>query len=240
MEPRELEGKVSLVTGASRGLGKAIAIKLASLGSKVAINYLASDEMAYKVAEEVEGMGRGAMLVKADVADAKAVRAMTREIVKRWEKIDVLVNNAGVMIRKNIEDISLDEWQWIMRVNVDGVFLGTKYAMGAMKKSGGGSIINISSMAGIVGTPGTSVYNASKAAVRLFTKVAALECSKDGLDYNIRVNSIHPGLVLTDMVDAEIKEEASATGQILETIVGSLRVTACRSASVSETLSMVF
>jgi NAD(P)-dependent dehydrogenase (short-subunit alcohol dehydrogenase family) len=122
------------------------------------------------------------------------------------------------MFRKNIEDTSLEEWQFTMRVNVDGVFLGTKCAIAAMKKTGGGSIINISSMGGIVGTPGTSAYNASKGAVRLLTKAAALECSKSVLDYNIRVNSVHPGLVLTSMVDAEIKQEVAATGRSYEEV----------------------
>jgi NAD(P)-dependent dehydrogenase (short-subunit alcohol dehydrogenase family) len=129
------------------------------------------------------------------------------ETLKRFGKLDILVNNAGVMLWKKIEETSIEEWRWLMRVNLDGVFLGTKYAMGAMKKSGGGSIINISSAAGIVGTLDTSAYHASKGGVRIFTKAAALECSKAGYDLNIRVNSVHPGVIKTPMVEALFEDE---------------------------------
>jgi NAD(P)-dependent dehydrogenase (short-subunit alcohol dehydrogenase family) len=112
------------------------------------------------------------------------------------------------MIWKNIENTSLEEWRWLLGVNLDGVFLGTKYAIGVMKKSGGGSIINISSVAGLVGTLDTSAYHASKGGVRIFTKAAALECSKAGYDYNIRVNSVHPGVIKTPMVEELFKDEA--------------------------------
>jgi NAD(P)-dependent dehydrogenase (short-subunit alcohol dehydrogenase family) len=114
-----------------------------------------------------------------------------------------------VILFKNIADTSLDEWRWVIRINLDGVFLGTKYAMEAMKKSGGGSIVNLSSTAGIVGTLDTSSYHASKGGVRIFTKAAALECSKAGYDYNIRVNSVHPGVIKTEMTKDLLEDEAS-------------------------------
>ena len=114
----------------------------------------------------------------------------------------MLLNNAGVNLSKRVslEETSLEDWRRIMRVNLQGTFLGIKYAMAAMKKSGGGSIINISSAAGNVGTLWNGAYSASKGGVRILTKAAALECSKEGLDYNIRVNSIHPGVIETPLV----------------------------------------
>ncbi len=125
MPARELDGKVSLVTGASRGLGRAIALKLATLGSKVAINYLASDKEASNVAKEIESQGGEAMLVKANVADAEAVKAMTRKIVDRWGKIDILVNNAGI-VRDNLLPRMADEaWDEVINTNLRGAYLCT-------------------------------------------------------------------------------------------------------------------
>ncbi len=212
-----VKGKAAIVTGAAGGLGEVYARLLAKEGANVAVTDL-NEADGNRVVEEIKKDGGTAIFLTHDVTSESQWDDVIAKTVARFGKLDVLVNNAGVMFRKNIEDTSLEEWQRTMRVNVDGVFLGTKWAIGAMKKTGGGSIINISSMAGIVGTPGTSAYNASKGAVRLFTKVAALECSKSCLDYNIRVNSVHPGLVLTSMVDAEIKEEASLTGQSYEAV----------------------
>jgi NAD(P)-dependent dehydrogenase (short-subunit alcohol dehydrogenase family) len=212
-----VKDKVAIITGAGGGLGRAQARLLAKEGAKLVVTDI-DEAGGKKVAEEVRRDGGEAIFIKHDVTSESDWNDVIQKTLAKFGKLDILVNNAGVLIRKKIEDISLEEWRWVMRVNVDGVFLGTKYAIGAMKKSGGGSIINISSIAGIVGTAGTSVYNASKAAVRLFTKVAALECSKAGYDYNIRVNSVHPGLVLTSMVDSEIKEEATNTGQKYEAV----------------------
>ena len=122
----------------------------------------------------------------------------------------MLVNNAGVTVNKDIEETTLEEWRWVMSVNLDGVFLGVKYAIGAMKKTGGGSIINISSAGGIVGQLWAAAYYSSKGGVRLLTKAAALECSKAGRDYNIRVNSIHPGCVRTALLEPLLKKQEMA------------------------------
>ena len=132
--------------------------------------------------------------------------------LSEFGKLDVLVNNAGVLLHHTIEDLSLEDWRKVLSVNLEGVFLGTKHTIRVMKKSGGGSIVNISSIAGLVGMPDTSSYVASKGAVRLFTKSAALECSKLKLDYNIRVNSIHPGFIYTEMVDGVIKADVEKFG----------------------------
>ena len=199
-------GKVGIVTGAGGAIGRAIALLLAKEGAGVTI----SDTHEVRGKEVTEEIGKGggeAFFVKHDVTREADWREVIRITLDRFGKLDILVNNAGVMLWKNIENTSLDEWRWLTGVNLDGVFLGTKYAIGAMKQSGGGSIINISSVAGLVGTLDTSAYHASKGGVRIFTKAAALECSKAGYDYNIRVNSVHPGVIKTPMVEELFKDE---------------------------------
>ena len=198
--------KVAIITGAAGGLGKAQAVLLAREGAKVVVTDL-DEAQGKSVAEEITGHGGEAMFIKHDVSSKAQWKSVINETLEKFGKLDILVNNAGVIIFKNIHDTSLDEWRWLMSINLDGVFLGTKYAMEAMKKSGGGSIINISSAAGIIGTLDTSAYHASKGGVRIFTKAAALECSKAGYDYNIRVNSVHPGVMKTSMVEGLMEDE---------------------------------
>jgi len=201
-----VKGKVAIVTGGAGGLGKAHSSLLAKEGAKVVVTDT-NEAQGKKVVEEIKSQGGEAIFIKHDVSSEKEWERVIRETLKRFGKLDILVNNAGVNVWKSIEDTSLEEWQWLMSINLNGVFLGTKYAMGAMKKSGGGSIINISSAAGIIGTLDTSAYHASKGGVRIFTKAAALECSKAGYDYNIRVNSIHPGVIKTAMVQGLLEDE---------------------------------
>jgi 3-oxoacyl-[acyl-carrier protein] reductase len=197
MERRELEGRASLVTGASRGLGKAIAIKLATLGAKVAINYLANDEEASKVAREIESRGGEAMLVKANVADSHAVKAMTRQIVEKWEKIDILVNNAGI-VRDNLLPRMPDEaWDEVINTNLRGAYLCTKFALRSMMDQFWGRIINIASLAGLVGNMGQANYSAAKGGLIAFTKSVAREVGSR----NITVNAIAPGFITTDMTE---------------------------------------
>ncbi len=198
--------KVAIVTGAGGGMGSAIASLLAKEGAKVTVSDV-NEVNGKKVAEEIRKGGRETLFMKHDVTKEKDWEEVIRMTLERFGKLDILVNNAGVMVWKNILNTSLDEWRWLMGINLDGVFLGTKYAMEAMRKSGGGSIINISSAAGLVGTLDTSAYHASKGGVRIFTKAAALECSKAGYDYNIRVNSVHPGVIKTPMVERLMEDE---------------------------------
>jgi 3(or 17)beta-hydroxysteroid dehydrogenase len=201
-----VKGKSAIVTGGAGGLGRAQALLLSREGARVVVSDTREAE-ARKVVEEINAQGGEALFLRHDVSkDAEWERVM-KETVSRFEKLDVLVNNAGVMIWKKIEDTSLEEWRWLMSINLDGVFLGTKHAMGVMKKNGGGSIVNISSVAGMIGTLDTSAYHASKGGVRIFTKAAALECSKAGYGYNIRVNSIHPGVIKTPMVGGLLEDE---------------------------------
>jgi len=197
VEIKELEGKISLVSGASRGVGKAIALKLASLGSKVAINYLASDEAADKVAREIESQGGEAMLVKANVADATAVKAMTRQIVSRWGKIDILVNNAGIAKDSLLPRMPDDIWDEVINTNLRGAYLCTKFALRSMMDQSWGRIINISSLAGVVGNPGQANYSAAKGGLIAFTKSVAREMGSR----NITANAIAPGFIVTDMTE---------------------------------------
>jgi len=194
---KELEGKVSLVTGASRGLGKAIALKLASMGSKVAVNYVASDDQANKVAKEIEALGSETMLLKANVADSGAVKAMVREVVDKWGKIDILVNNAGITRDNLLLRMSDEAWDDVINTHLRGAYLCTKFALRYMTAQSWGRIINISSLAGMMGNAGQANYSAAKAGLIAFTKSIAREVGY----LNVTVNAIAPGFIVTDMTD---------------------------------------
>jgi 3(or 17)beta-hydroxysteroid dehydrogenase len=215
-----VEGKVAIVSGAARGLGKGIALLLAKEGAKVAVTDILED-LGKETAEEIRREGGEALFIKHDVTSEDSWSAVVKKVLSKFGKLDIMVNNAGVQIIKEIAETSLEEWRGLMSVNLEGVFLGTKHAIRAMRESGGGSIVNISSIAGIIGTADdTAAYCASKGGVRLFTKAAALECSKIGHNYNIRVNSVHPGVIKTDMVasmmaqDAELKKRMESNHPI--------------------------
>jgi 3(or 17)beta-hydroxysteroid dehydrogenase len=202
-----VKGKVAVVTGSGGGMGRAEALLLAKEGAKVVVTDI-DESAARNVAAEINSQGGKAISSNHDVASETDWGAVIRKTLEEFGRLDVLVNNAGVIIYKKIEDTSLAEWRWLMSVNLDGVFLGTKFAIEAMKKNGGGSIINISSVAGLIGNPDACAYHASKGGVRSFSKAAATECSKAGYDYNIRVNSIYPGVINTRMADDLMKDEA--------------------------------
>jgi len=196
-----VKDKVAIVTGGAGGLGNAEASLLAKEGARVVVTDI-DGAAVEKVAGAINSAGGMALGLKHDVTRETDWDRVIGKTLDDFGRLDVLVNNAGVIIYKKIEDTSLDEWRWLMSVNLDGVFLGTKFAIAAMKKNGGGSIINISSTAGLIGNPDASAYHASKGGVRLFTKAAAIECSRAGYGYNIRVNSIYPGVINTAMADA--------------------------------------
>jgi len=198
-----IENKVSLVTGASRGIGSAVAVKLAALGSKVALNYMASDEAAEKVAEQIRNSGGEAMLVKADVADSAAVKTMTREIAGKWGKLDILVNNAGITRDELLLRMSDDAWDNVMNTNLRGAYLCTKFALRYMMDQYWGRIINISSLGGLHGNIGQANYSASKGGLIAFTKSIAREVGSR----NITANAIAPGYIITDMTD-KLPQEA--------------------------------
>lgn len=190
----ELEGRVAVVTGAASGIGRATALRLARAGAHV----LAADveDAGEAAARELGASGAEALFARLDVTDEAGWRRTVDAAVGRWGRLDCLVNCAGISITGSVTELSLEQWRRVLSVNLDGVFLGTKHALAAMRRLGnGGSIVNVSSASGLVGSPGASAYCASKGGVRLFTKAVALECARDG----IRVNSIHPGAVRTPM-----------------------------------------
>ncbi len=206
MPDRGLDGKVALVTGASRGLGRAIALKLAALGAKVAANYLSSDENARQLSKEIENLGGEVMLVKANVADAGAVRTMARQIVEQWGKIDILVNNAGIAKDNLLPRMPDEAWDEVINTNLRGAYLCTKFALRSMMDQFWGRIINISSLAGLVGNLGQTNYSASKGGLIAFTKSVAREVGSR----NITANAIAPGFIITEMTEKLPQETKDA------------------------------
>lgn len=199
-----LDGKVALISGGARGQGATEAKLFVREGAKVVFGDIL-DEEGRKVEAEIHALGGEAAYVHLDVTSEADWRAAVETAVRRFGQLNVLVNNAGIIIRKGIEDTTGEDWDRTMAINVKGVFLGTKYAIPAMRRAGGGSIINISSVAGLVGsTYGSASYIASKGAVRLFTKATAIQHAKD----NIRCNSIHPGPIQTPMIQDTLQDEA--------------------------------
>lgn len=198
MQSLELQDKVSLVTGASRGIGRDIALKLSSLGSKVAINYLTREAEATEVANSIKQQGREAILIAADVGKSDAVKDMIRQVTTKWGRIDILVNNAGITRDGLILRMSDDSWDAVLNTNLRGTYLCTKFALRSMINQSWGRIINITSPAGLVGNAGQGNYAASKGGVIAFTKSMARELGPR----NITVNAIAPGFIVTQMTEA--------------------------------------
>ena len=192
----KLKGKAALVTGASRGIGKAIALALAKEGADVAVNCASSVEKAEQVAREIKKLGRNAIVIKADVADKMAVESMVQETVKQFGKIDVVVNNAGMAVIAPSELLEEKLWRRGIDVMLTGTFFCSQAAGREMIKQKNGKIINIASINGIVAFPERAGYCSAKAGVMALTKVLASEWAK----YNINVNAVAPGYVETDLV----------------------------------------
>src|SRR5215510_9318729 len=188
-----LDGKVALISGGARGQGAAEAKLCAREGAKVVLGDVL-DAQGQQVEADIRASGGAATYVHLEVTREADWREAVEMAVHSYGKLDVLVNNAGIVIRKGIEDTSEEDWERIMAVNAKGVFLGTKHAIPAMRRAGGGSIVNISSISGLVAI-GPPAYIASKGAVRLFTKITAIQHARD----HIRCNSVHPGGVDTPM-----------------------------------------
>ncbi len=190
-----LDGKVALISGGARGQGAAEARLFANEGAKVIFGDVL-DELGQQVEAEIRELGGEATYRSLDVTSAAQWNDAVADAVSRYGKLDILVNNAGVVSWGVLEDTSEEEWDRVMDVNAKGVFLGTRASIPEMRRAGGGSIINISSISGIIGQDGIQpVYNASKGAVRLLTKSTAIQYAREG----IRANSVHPGSVATDM-----------------------------------------
>lgn len=189
-----LEGKVALISGGARGQGAVEAKLFASEGASVVIGDIL-DDLGRQVEAEIAEAGGNATYVHLDVTSESQWNDAVAVAVEQYGKLDILVNNAGILIRAGVEDTTGEDWDRIMDINGKGVFLGTKAAIPAMREAGGGSIINISSIAGLQGSPASAAYSATKGAVRILTKSTAVQYAKEG----IRCNSVHPGLIYTDM-----------------------------------------
>lgn len=190
-----LDGKVALVTGASRGIGRAIALRLASEGAKVAINYAGNQQAAEEVKHEIESAGGEALLVKVNVADAQAVEAMVASVVEAFGTIDILVNNAGITRDGLLMRMKDEDFDAVIDTNLKGVFYCTKAVAKLMMKKRTGRIVNMSSVVGLIGNAGQTNYAAAKAGVLGFSKSAAKELAARG----ITVNMVAPGFIDTDM-----------------------------------------
>ncbi len=204
-----LDNKVAIVTGASRGIGRAIALELAHEGAQVALNYQSSDARAQEVADEIASFGGTCMLAKANVADPHEARAMVKRVAEQFGRLDILVNNAGITRDKSLRKMTDEDWLEVVQANLNAVFFCSSAAIPIMVEQNYGRIINISSMNGQTGAFGQANYGASKGGIIAFTKTCAIELAK----FNITVNAICPGFTMTDMlakVPANIQDQIKA------------------------------
>lgn len=200
-----LAGKSALVTGASRGIGREIALELARQGANVAVNFAGSEAKANEVVDEIKALGRDAFTVKCDVSNSEEVNEMVKDTIDRFGKLDILVNNAGITKDNLLMRMKEEEWDDVININLKGVFLCTKAVTRQMMKQRVGRIINIASIVGVSGNPGQANYVAAKAGVIGLTKTTAKELASR----NITVNAVAPGFITTDMTD-KLTEEIKA------------------------------
>jgi NAD(P)-dependent dehydrogenase (short-subunit alcohol dehydrogenase family) len=198
-----VEGKVALVTGGGMGLGRAACDLLAAEGAAVWCTDI-SGEHGMETVRRIRNRGSKAEFLQLDVSNCDQWPPVMDAIAAAHARLDIVVNNAGIAYAGNIEDASLEQWRHTMTVNVDGVFLGCKHGVSAMKKTGGGSIINLSSIDGIIGEAELAAYCASKGAVRTLTKAVAIHCAEK--KYGIRCNSIHPGYIWTPQTERYLRD----------------------------------
>jgi acetoacetyl-CoA reductase len=192
-----LDGKTALVTGAARGLGRAIAIKLASEGAKVALNYRTGEQLARELADEIAARGGApTLMIRADVANKDEARSLVARVLEQWGRLDILVNNAGITRDKSMKKLTDDDWTDVIATNLNSVYWCTSAAVKAMTEQKFGRVVNISSFVGQAGNFGQANYSASKGGIIAFTKSAAIELAK----YNITVNALAPGFTETDML----------------------------------------
>ncbi|RST75458.1 3-oxoacyl-[acyl-carrier-protein] reductase [Siminovitchia acidinfaciens] len=202
----KLEGKVALVTGASRGIGRATALALAEAGADVVVNYAGSTDKANEVVEKIKSLGREAIAYQCNVSDSDAVQAMVKDTIAKFGKLDILVNNAGITRDNLLMRMKENEWDDVIDTNLKGVFLCTKAVTRQMMKQRSGRIINVASIVGVIGNPGQANYVAAKAGVIGLTKSTARELASRG----ITVNAVAPGFITTDMTDQLTEEQKEA------------------------------
>jgi len=201
-----LDGKIALITGGSRGIGRAICLQLAKEGVKVLVNYAGNEEAAHKVVEEIVSFGGEAAAIKADVSQAKEAHMLVGETLNKFGSIHILVNNAGITRDNLLMRMKDEQWHEVLSTNLTGVYNCTKAAVKPMMKQRFGCVINITSVVGQVGNAGQANYAAAKAGVIGFTKSLAKELASR----NIRVNGVSPGYIVTDMTDTlseQLKEQ---------------------------------
>ena len=193
---RRLEGRVALITGSSRGIGRAVAIRAAKEGAKVAVNYLRNRKAADEVVQMIRNGGGEAIAIQADVSDSKQVELMVATVLEKFGRVDILVNNAGIQEAKPLIEVSDASWKRMLDVHLTGTFYCTRAVARVMIKQRYGKIINMASMMGVMGYPGIVPYCSAKAGIIGFTKAAAKELAPFG----IRVNAVAPGYILTDLI----------------------------------------
>jgi 3-oxoacyl-[acyl-carrier protein] reductase len=203
---QELKGRVALITGAAQGIGKATALKLSELGAQIAVNDLPGCEKAEAVVAEIQARGGDAITVLADVADSTSVQSAISSVANRFGKIDILVNNVGVHLDSFVLNMPEKAWHKVIDTNLSSNFLCAKYVLRFMLEQHWGRVINITSVAGIIGNARRANYSASKAGIIAFTKSLALEVGSR----NITVNAIAPGLILTESADLLPESEKNA------------------------------
>jgi len=210
----KLKGKVAVVTGSSRGIGRACALELARQGASVVVDYHSSPKEAEKVVKAIKAKGGKAIAVKCNVCDDEAVANLMAQAVKKFRKIDILVNNAGIYRSGSITQMKEEDWDAVLNTNLKGDFLCTRAVLKFMKKSG--RIVNISSIAGLVGFAGSSAYCASKGGVANLTRELALELAVKG----IRVNAVCPGIIKTDMTKGMLADTKTRKGLLAAVPMG--------------------
>jgi 3-oxoacyl-[acyl-carrier protein] reductase len=191
-----LEGRVALVTGSSRGIGEAIALRLAQEGAKVAVNYHTGEEAAARVVEAIAASGGDAVSIGADVSREDQVNTLVKRVLEHWQRLDILVNNAGITRDRLLLRMSSQDWDEVLNVNLRGAYMCTRAALPHMVRRRHGRIVNVSSVVGLSGNPGQANYAASKAGLIGLTKAVAREVASR----NITVNAVAPGYIVTDMV----------------------------------------
>lgn len=201
-----MNGKTALITGSSRGIGRAIAIKLAESGANIAVNYAGNEKLAEETVQEIQKHGVKAIKIQANVSDEKAVKAMIKEVIDTFDSLDILVNNAGITKDNLLMRMKPEEFDQVIDINLKGAFLCTKAVTRQMMRQRAGRIINVASIVGVSGNPGQANYVAAKAGLIGLTKSNAKELASR----NILVNAVAPGFITTDMTDALTEEQKEA------------------------------